>query len=295
MIPSESAAPARIRAVGVCLKHEQPQAAATVRGLVKWLAERELPIVLDEEAAAVAGRPGVPRDVLAGQVDLVVVLGGDGTLLSVARQVGSRPVPILGVNLGTLGFLTEVTLDELFAALERVLGGEMRVEARMRLDVCALREGRELGRYLALNDAVLTKAAALARMIDLDTRADGAPVTTYHADGLIVATPTGSTAYSLSAGGPILLPELEAFVLTPICPHALTQRPIVLPASAEIEIAVRTRGGDVQLTVDGQEGLALREDDRVRVRRSAHFLRLMVSPFRSRFEILREKLRWGAR
>jgi len=294
MSRSEPAAPTRIRAVGVCLKPEQPQAAATVRGLVKWLAERDLPVVLDEDAAAVVGRPGTSRDVLAGQVDLVVVLGGDGTLLSVARQVGSRPVPILGVNLGTLGFLTEITLDELFAVLERVLGGEMRVEARMRLDVCALREGRELGRYLALNDAVLTKAA-LARMIDLETRADGAPVTTYHADGLIVATPTGSTAYSLSAGGPILLPELEAFVLTPICPHALTQRPIVLPASAEIEIAVRTRGGDVQLTVDGQEGLALREGDRVRVRRSEHFLRLMVSPFRSRFEILREKLRWGAR
>ena len=294
MSRSEPAAPTRIRAVGVCLKPEQPQAAATVRGLVKWLAERDLPVVLDEDAAAVVGRPGTARDVLAGQVDLVVVLGGDGTLLSVARQVGSRPVPILGVNLGTLGFLTEITLDELFAVLERVLGGEMRVEARMRLDVCALREGRELGRYLALNDAVLTKAA-LARMIDLETRADGAPVTTYHADGLIVATPTGSTAYSLSAGGPILLPELEAFVLTPICPHALTQRPIVLPASAEIEIAVRTRGGDVQLTVDGQEGLALREGDRVRVRRSEHFLRLMVSPFRSRFEILREKLRWGAR
>jgi len=294
MSRSEPAAPTRIRAVGVCLKPEQPQAAATVRGLVKWLAERDLPVVLDEDAAAVVGRPGTARDVLAGQVDLVVVLGGDGTLLSVARQVGSRPVPILGVNLGTLGFLTEIALDELFAALERALAGEIRVEARMRLDVRALREGRELGRYLALNDAVLTKAA-LARMIDLETRAGGAPVTTYHADGLIVATPTGSTAYSLSAGGPILMPELEAFVLTPICPHALTQRPIVLPASAEIEIAVRTRGGDVQLTVDGQEGLALREDDRVLVRRSEHFLRLMVSPFRNRFEILREKLRWGAR
>ncbi|HME69028.1 MAG TPA: NAD(+)/NADH kinase [Myxococcota bacterium] len=282
-----------IRAVGVCLKPSQPQAAGAVRGLVKWLQQRGLRVIADEEVGEVTGEPPQPRALLAGQVDLVIVLGGDGTLLSVARAVSDRPVPILGVNLGTLGFLTEITLDELFAALERVLAGEVRVEPRMRLDVRALRDRGELGRFLALNDAVLTKAD-LARMIDLETRAGGSQVTTYHADGLIVATPTGSTAYSLSAGGPIVLPELEAFLLTPICPHTLTQRPLVLPHSSQIEICVRSRN-EVQLTVDGQEGIALREGDIVAVRRSDHPVRLIASPFRSRFEILREKLHWGTR
>jgi NAD+ kinase len=260
---------------------------------VKWLRQRGLRVVADEEVGEVTGEPSQPRAPLAREVDLVIVLGGDGTLLSVARAASDRPVPILGVNLGTLGFLTEITLDELFAALERVLAGEVRVEARMRLDVRALREGRELGRFLALNDAVLTQAD-LARMIDLETRADGGEVTTYHADGLIVATPTGSTAYSLSAGGPIVLPELEAFLLTPICPHTLTQRPLVLPHSSQIEICVRSRN-EVQLTVDGQEGIALREGDVVSVCRSDHPVRLIASPFRSRFEILREKFHWGTR
>ncbi|HTF36236.1 MAG TPA: NAD(+)/NADH kinase [Myxococcota bacterium] len=282
-----------IQAVGVCLKPGQPQAAGAVRGLVKWLQQRGLRVIADEEVGEVTGEPSQPRSLLAGQVDLVIVLGGDGTLLSVARAVSDRPVPILGVNLGTLGFLTEVTLDELFAALERVLAGEVRVEPRMRLDVRALRDGGELARFLALNDAVLTKAD-LARMIDLETRAGGSAVTTYHADGLIVATPTGSTAYSLSAGGPIVLPELEAFLLTPICPHTLTQRPLVLPHSSQIEICVRSRN-EVQLTVDGQEGIALREGDVVAVRRSDHPVRLIASPFRSRFEILREKFHWGTR
>lgn len=283
-----------LRGVGVCLKPDQPQAAGVVRGLEKWLAQRGLRVLLDEEAGGFVGRPGVPRESLVEEADLVVVLGGDGTLLSVARAVGSRPVAILGVNLGTLGFLTEIALDELFAALERVLAGEVRVELRMRLEVTARRGERELGRLLALNDAVLTKAA-LARMIDLETSADDAPLTTYHADGLIVATPTGSTAYSLSAGGPILQPELEAFVLTPICPHTLSQRPIVLPQSVCIEIRVRTRGGEVQLTVDGQEGIELREGDVVGVQRSEQPIRLVASPFRTRFEILRQKLGWGAR
>jgi len=226
----------------------------------------------------------------------VVVLGGDGTLLSVARALGSRAVPILGVNLGTLGFLTEIALDELFAALDRVLRGEHRIESRMRLEVGVVRGGVEAPpaeRFLALNDAVLTKAD-LARMIDLETRAGGDLVTSYHADGLIVATPTGSTAYSLSAGGPIVLPELEAFVLTPICPHTLTQRPLVLSHSAEIEIVVRSRE-EVQLTIDGQEGATLQQGDSVRVRRSAHPVHIVVSPFRSRFEILRQKLGWGTR
>jgi NAD+ kinase len=283
---------ASIRAVGICLKPGQPQAAGAVRGLVKWLDDRGLRVLLDDDAAEGTGTASTPRSEL-GSAQLVIVLGGDGTLLSVARALGERRVPILGVNLGTLGFLTEVALDELFAALDRVLRGEFSVEPRMRLDVRARRGEQPLGRFLALNDAVLTKAD-LARMIDLETRANGATVTTYHADGLIVATPTGSTAYSLSAGGPILLPDLEAFVLTPICPHALSQRPLVLRESATLEITVRSRD-DVQLTVDGQEGLVLRTGDCVDVRRSEHPMHLVVSPFRSRFDVLRQKLGWGER
>jgi NAD+ kinase len=282
-----------IRAVGVCLKPGQPQAAGAVRGLVKWLDDRGLRVLLDDDAAEGTGSAATPRAELALAAQLVIVLGGDGTLLSVARALGERRVPILGVNLGTLGFLTEVALDELFAALDRVLRGEFSVEPRMRLDVRAHRGEQALGRFLALNDAVLTKAD-LARMIDLETRADGAIVTTYHADGLIVATPTGSTAYSLSAGGPIVLPDLEAFLLTPICPHALSQRPLVLRASAKIEITVSSRD-DVQLTVDGQEGLVLRQGDCISVQRSDHPVHLVVSPFRTRFDVLRQKLGWGGR
>jgi NAD+ kinase len=291
--PSD-APPRPPQAVGICLKRAQPQAAGIVRELDKWLAERGCSVHLDDEAAEWVGRPGVSRAEVGAVVDFVVVLGGDGTLLSVSRAVGRRPVPVLGVNLGTLGFLTEITREELFPVMERVLAGELRIQRRMRLEVSAHRGSQLLGSFLALNDAVIS-GAALARMIDLETRTDGLDVTTYHADGLIVATPTGSTAYSLSAGGPILLPEVEAIVLTPICPHTLTQRPLVLPEGSEIEVVVRWRGEGVQLTADGQEGLALREGDVVRLRRSPHALHLVASPVRNRFEILREKLRWGER
>jgi len=283
-----------IRSVGLCAKESHPQAGGTVRGLAKWLEARGLRVVLDEDAGACAGAAGTARERLAGDVDLIVVLGGDGTLLSVARASGARPVPILGVNLGTLGFLTEVTHDELYAALERVLAGEARVEARMRLAVVAERDGGEIGRWLALNDAVIT-SQALARMVDLETAAEGRKITTYHADGLIAATPTGSTAYSLSAGGPIVDPGVDALLLSPISPHTLTQRPLVLPADREIEIRPHPRGGGLQLTVDGQEGARLTDGDVVRITRSAHPLHLVVSPFRTRFDILRTKLHWGER
>jgi NAD+ kinase len=237
----------------------------------------------------------MPLEELAGRVDLLIVLGGDGTLLAAARAVGERAVPLLGVNLGTLGFLAETSGEALFEALDGALEGRLVVAERMRLEVGVERGGEVVERQLALNDAVIGKSA-LSRMIDLETRADGAFVTTYHSDGLIVATPTGSTAYSLSAGGPILLPEGRSIVLTPICPHTLTQRPLVLPGSCRIEILVLdTRGGDVHLTVDGQIGVRLEEGDRLRVVRSEHPARLLVSPGRSRFAVMREKLRWGER
>jgi NAD+ kinase len=281
--------------VGICVKPDQPQVAERVAELEEWLRKRGVTVLLDPQAAGWLGQPALPLEELAGRVDLLICLGGDGTLLSAARAVGDRPVPLLGVNLGTLGFLAETSGDELFDALEQAFSGRLVVALRMRLDVVVVRGGREIAHCLALNDAVIGKST-LSRMIDLETRADGAFVTTYHSDGLIVATPTGSSAYSLSAGGPLLLPEGESIVLTPICPHTLTQRPLVLPDRCRIEILVLdTRGGDVHLTVDGQVGVRLEQGDRVTAARSEHPARLLVSPGRSRFAVMREKLRWGER
>ncbi len=283
------------RRVGICVKPDQPQLAALVEGLAQWLTQRGLEVALDPQAAGFVGAPETPRADLVAKVDLAIALGGDGTLLAVARAIGRRAVPILGVNLGSLGFLAEIASGELYETLDSVLEDRFQLESRMRLEVVAHRDGACVGRYLALNDAVIAKTA-LSRMIDLETRADGAEVTTYHADGLIVATPTGSSAYSLSAGGPLLVPGLGAILLTPICPHTLTQRPLVVPESCEIEVRVQdTRGGEVHLTVDGQVGCELAEGDRIRVRGSPHPVQLLVPPGRNRFQVMRHKLRWGER
>jgi NAD+ kinase len=285
----------KVRSVGICVKPGEPSLAGLVRELEKWLVERGIEVWPDAEAGRfLGGRAHLPQD-LAAHVDLVIVLGGDGTLLAVARALGERDVPILGVNLGTLGYLAETGRDELFPSLAAVLEGRFLVEERMRFEVLAIRGEADLGRFIALNDAVVANTA-ISRMVHLEARADGAEVTTYRADGLIVATPTGSTAYSLSAGGPLLLPTSEAIVLTPISAHTLTQRPLVLPGTSLVEIVVLdTRGGQVRLTVDGQVGRDLVEGDRVCVRRSAHPARLLVPPDRNRFEVMRAKLGWGGR
>jgi NAD+ kinase len=284
-----------IQTIGIALKTDQPRLGSVVRDIAKWLQDRGVELLIGPDASKVSGLSGMPLIELADKVDLMVVLGGDGTLLAVARAIGERAVPVLGVNLGTLGYLAEISLDELFPTLEGVLAGRLQIEARMRLDVHAERDGRVIGRYLALNDAVIARTA-LSRMIDLKTWADDAEVTTYHADGLIAATPTGSSAYSLSAGGPLLLPGISAIVLTPICPHTLTQRPIVLPKMCQVVIEVLDmRGGEVHLTVDGQVGCQLQEGDRVSVSASNRPLQMLVSADRNRFEVMRNKLRWGAR
>jgi len=284
-----------VRSVGICVKLGQRGLAGMVDGLEKWLVEQGLEVLPDLEAGRWTSASGIPRPELTERADLVVALGGDGTLLAVARAVGSRDVPILGVNLGTLGFLAETAREDLFPTLEAVLQGQLVIEERMRFDVGVERDGEDLGRFTALNDAVISNTA-LSRMVHLATRADGAEVTTYHADGLIVATPTGSTAYSLSAGGPLLLPTLQAIVLTPISPHTLTQRPLVLPETCVVEVYVEERrGGEVHLTVDGQVGRALDDDDVVTVRRSDHPARLLVAADQNRFELMRAKLRWGER
>jgi NAD+ kinase len=284
-----------IRTIGISLKSDQPQIGGLVRELEKWLQDRSIEVLLGPHAAEASGLPGKPRSDIVDKVDLMVVLGGDGTLLSVARSIGERSVPVLGVNLGTLGYLAEISLDELFPTLERVLARDLRTETRMRLDVCAERDGREIGRYLALNDAVIARTA-LSRMVDLQTWVDDFTVTTYHGDGLIAATPTGSSAYSLSAGGPLLMPGISAIVLTPICPHALTHRPVVLPEACRVMVELLDRrGGEVNLTVDGQVGCELVEGDRITVCASDWPLQMLVPAERNRFEVMRNKLRWGER
>lgn len=284
----------KISKVGICLKPGQSDGAGLIGGLRTWLREKNVQVFCDEEAAACVGEAGLGREALAEKVDLIIALGGDGTVLGVARTVGSRGVPIFGVNLGRLGFLAEIAREELFPALEKVFSDKMVIESRMRLALRVERAGQVLGEYLALNDAVISYAGT-ARLIELEAWLDGARVTTYYADGLIVATPTGSTGYSLSAGGPILMPQLEAFMLTPICPHTLSQRPIVVPQSSQLEVCVRGSHVSVELTVDGQVSLPLKQGDRMSVSRAMFPALFVASPLVDRFEILRKKLHWGGR
>jgi NAD+ kinase len=281
-----------IRSVGLCVKPDAAAAGDVARRVDKWLSERGVEVLLDAEAGRWLHREGYARAFVAARADLLVVLGGDGTLLSVARDAGNRSVPILGVNLGTLGFLAEVAPDELPDALSHILAGDFRTVRRLRFEVRAERNGALLLEALALNDAVITRGET-SRMIDIETCTDGLPMATYRGDGLIAATPTGSTAYSLSAGGPILLPEIDAFVITPICPHTLTQRPVVLPRSSRVEMRVLPREGIGELHVDGRASCPLEYGDRVLVSCSDHPARFVISPLRTRFDVLRAKLYWG--
>jgi NAD+ kinase len=286
-----------MRRVGVVARRDRAEAREVTRGLVQWLVAHGREVVVDGETAESLGLPGVAvaaREALPGKVDLIVVLGGDGTLLSVARQVDSLNVPILGVNLGGLGFLTATTLEALFPTLEAVLRGEYSAEDRLVLTARLMRGGAMVAEHLALNDVVVAKGA-LGRLIDLDVRADGQPMTAYRADGLIIATPTGSTAYNLSAAGPILFPTMDAVVLTPICSHTLTNRPIVLPASTGLEVTLLSESPDVILSVDGQPGPPMAAGDVVHVRQGEARIRLIRDPRKSYFEVLRTKLKWGER
>lgn len=282
--------------IGITAKPHKPEAEPILRELVSWLRARGCHVLLDQEAAAIcpAGGPGLPRPEVVAQADLVVVLGGDGTLLAIARLVGAREVPILGVNLGGLGFLTEITLDELFPTLEAVLKGQFAVRRRLTLMARVRRGGEVIASFEALNDAVITKTA-MSRIVDLETHVNGEYVTTFRADGLIVSTPTGSTAYCLAAGGPIIYPTLPALVIIPICPHTLTNRPLVVPDSSQVEVMQGSPGGQVSLTVDGQVGMDLQHRDVVSVQRSARTIALVRSSKLNYFELLRAKLKWGER
>ena len=282
--------------VGIVTKSRAAGARDLLRKLTGLLRRRGIHYLCDPATAKLLGERGRSRTlpVLTGAVKLLVVLGGDGTLLGVARSLTDRPVPVLGVNLGKLGFLTETALGDLEAVLASVLDGHFEVEERMMLQVQVLRGRKSIATSTLLNDVVINKSA-LARILEMDVRIDGQFVAIYHADGLIVATPTGSTAYSLSAGGPIVLPGMKAFCITPICPHALTNRPLVVPDSVTIQVTLESESPDVYCTMDGQIGLPLKAGDRLKVRRSGTTLPLIVPQPRNFFDVLRKKLRWGAR
>lgn len=273
----------------------RPQVAQVLPELIQWLGEHGYGVVVDELTSKyISGQEVVPRAQLATRpLDLVIVLGGDGTLLSAARVTAAIDVPLLGVNLGSLGFLTEVPLQSLYSMLEAIVQGRAAVEHRSLMQCELVRGDSVRGKYLVFNDAVVNKTD-LARLNTYDLYIDKAFVSSYRADGMIVATPTGSTAYSLSAGGPVLMPSIKAFVITPVAPHSLTHRPLVVPDSVEIEILLRTEDEVAYLSLDGQPGMDLSDGDRVRCRRSEH----QVNLFRTGtdfFQVLRTKMKWGER
>lgn len=252
-------------------------------------------IVLEEETARKLGYDKTFEMEHVGEgADLIIVLGGDGTLLNASRHGRGKEVPILGVNLGGLGFLTETSVEELPATLTKVLKGDFGVSKRMMLDVNVKREGDTVFAIAVLNDAVITKDA-LARIIDIETYVDDEYLTTFKADGLIFSTPTGSTGYSLAAGGPLIYPSLPNIIVTPICPHTLTNRPIILPEKAEIRAQLKSKEEKVILTLDGQVGFPLEYDDEMIIKKSSHMANIIKSSSRGYFEILRTKLKWGAR
>ncbi len=282
--------PIDFQRVGIVAKAASREAMKTACELSEWLRRRGLEAALDEATLRARGIAGEPAFDPGGRWDLVVVLGGDGTLLGVARSL-ARGVPILGVNLGNLGFLTEINRGELYPALVQVLEGRFAIEERSLFDVELRRDGAP-SIFRVLNDAVITKSA-LARIIELTLRVDGHLIARFRADGLIISTPTGSTAYNLSAGGPVLHPLLPVAVLTPICPHALSLRPIVVPDAGPIEVTLETQAEEVYLTLDGQEGTSLGFRDTVRVTRGAAKVQLAKVSARSFYDSLRGKLRWG--
>lgn len=288
--------PSEIKKVGITSKPGKPEIKQIVPPLADWLRKRRIEIFIDKETASnlATKEPGLARSEIASIADLVVVFGGDGTLLATARSMDCHLIPILAVNLGGLGFLTVTTLDELYSTLEMVLAGQCRMERRGRMEAELIRGGKTVAKSLALNDVVLNKGA-IARLLDFDVCVDGQFVSKYKADGLIISTPTGSTAYSLAANGPVVVPAVPAFIITPICAHTLTNRPLVIPDSATVEVATRTIHESAYLTVDGQEALELVSNDRTLLRRSDTFIELVQPPGKTYYEVLRQKLKWGER
>ena len=286
------------KTVGIISKPDMRAGAEIVPALLKWLHKRGIAVHLDRETAhyvsARNGAEAMDRDDVPEGCEFVIVLGGDGTLLSAAKAIGGKAIPLLAVNLGSLGFLTAINVDELYPELERALAGESRIGNRRMIDCSHERAGKRVGRYLCLNEAVVGKSAP-ARMVTIEVHVDENLVCQYNADGVIVATPTGSTAYSLSAGGPIIFPTVSAFAITPICPHMLTNRPVIVPDTTEVRLVYQSEDDSAFLNVDGQQCAPLRQGDHISCKRSAHPLKLIRPPRLLYFDVLRQKLHWGQR
>jgi NAD+ kinase len=288
-----------IKRIGIVLKPHQPDALKTLCELTEWLAQREIELVggPDIERERVEHETGCPvreveKEKLAESVDLILVLGGDGTMISTARLIGDQDVPVLGVNFGGLGYLAEFRINELYTALESILAGNYRLDKRVMLHVDLVGSESTIPTSRVLNDVVINKSA-LARIIEIDVYLNKQYVNSFRADGLIISTPTGSTAYNLSAGGPVIFPSMNAIIITPICPFTLSNRPIVVPDDAVIELQLKTEKEEVSLTLDGQVGFPLKVDDRVVIRKSRTTFNLVQPSNRNYFDVLRDKLRWG--
>lgn len=284
---------------GFVIKRSVPRATKVALETAAWLEKKKCQVVVADEAKPFIekkkGVKAVPKEELPANCDMVIVFGGDGTFLSIARQMIWKSIPILGVNLGTLGFLTEVKVEEIYETLDLVLKGKYQVEERSMLEACVKREGKELFCLPVLNDVAITKSA-IARVIDFQLALNGTPVALIKADGLIAATPTGSTAYSLAAGGPIMHPQVDAMIITAICPHSLNVRPLVIPDNATVEVELQKKDGDIMLTLDGQFGYELHQGDKILITKyKRHSLLVVQSPKRDYFELLRTKLSLGAR
>ena len=284
-----------MQSIGIITKHKNQRALEIGVKLYGWLKERKLCGLCEDELAAPLKLSGHTKSEISEQADLIVVLGGDGTLLSIARHIKRSDRPILGVNLGGLGFLTAITMDELFKVMEEVLAGNFSLSPRMVLKVSLYRRNQPVSNYNVLNDVVINKGA-MARIIELKTVIDGKLVNTFKADGLIFSTPTGSTGYSLSAGGPIVYPTLNSITVAPICPHTLSNRPLIVPPEVTIETTLTSiDSDDVFLTLDGQTGFSLQPLDKITITRADHDIKLVTSPSKTYFEVLRNKLKWGER
>ena len=284
-----------MKCAGIIAKHTDPRAESIVTDLCRWLEDNGKRVVLDRETAVLIGRrDSVVRAKIPDFCNFLIVIGGDGTLLSAARVVGTTGKPILGVNMGSLGFMTAITLEELYPALERILRYDFDYEERMMLVAHVHRLGERVANYTVLNDVVINKGA-LAKIIDIKVTVGEMYLTTFKSDGLIICTPTGSTGYSLAAQGPIIYPNMNTILITPICPHTLTFRPLVVPDGLVVRAELLSKETDVFLTLDGQVGFGLRQGDVIEVKKADAPLRFFRSPFRDYFTVLRTKLKWGER
>jgi NAD+ kinase len=281
--------------IGIFTKPEEPRAAALVAGIVEWAGNKDLELFINERLSEKPdGVVSATDRKIAESADLIVTLGGDGTMLAVARLLEGRSTPVFGINLGTLGYLAEFPVEEALPALYEVILGHYRIARRTLIDWCVIRNQEVVGKGCALNDVVVNKAT-LARMIEIDCTVGSHYVTTYRADGLIIATPTGSTAYNLSAGGPIIYPSVGAIAIAPICPHTLTNRPLILPDKKRIKLELKTREQEVVLASDGQITVQLIADDIIEIKKSDSTFNVIVSKDKDYFHILRSKLRWSGR